>query len=195
MNIFERNNPDPNVQQYYRTASASMWLTLLNLSGESPLCDYSLMGRITTGFMGLIAVAFVTIPMGVLGAGFEDWLSPDEDGDGDEKADVEKADVEDDGEDKDKKDVDDADADGKDAGAAGEGEADVGGGTGEDTGDKTGDKQDGAAGSPKLTEGEHSATGDEATDNDKVPPLPNLNKRKTCGSHVGRPAASWAVRP
>lgn len=29
--------------------------------------------------MGLVGVAFVTIPMGVLGSGFEDWLGGDED--------------------------------------------------------------------------------------------------------------------
>lgn len=41
----ERNNPDPNMSKYYSSVPRAMWVTLLNLSGEAPLCDYTLVGR------------------------------------------------------------------------------------------------------------------------------------------------------
>eukprot|EP00397_Hematodinium_sp_SG-2012_P001397 GEMP01001399.1.p1 GENE.GEMP01001399.1~~GEMP01001399.1.p1 ORF type:complete len:1177 (+),score=258.16 GEMP01001399.1:112-3642(+) len=70
----ERDNPDEDMRKYYTSVFTSMWMTLLNLTGESPLSDYSTVGRWITGIMGLVAVGFVTIPMGVLGNGFADWL-------------------------------------------------------------------------------------------------------------------------
>ena len=35
------DNPDPAMSSYYTSIPVSMWMTLLNLNGESPLCDYS----------------------------------------------------------------------------------------------------------------------------------------------------------
>lgn len=74
----ERDNPDDSMQMYYTSIPCAMWMTLLNLTGESPVCDYTNAGKLITGFMGLIGVGFTTIPMGVLGAGFQDWLSEEE---------------------------------------------------------------------------------------------------------------------
>lgn len=34
----ERHNPDPDIRRHYRSVPEAMWITLLNLSGESPLC-------------------------------------------------------------------------------------------------------------------------------------------------------------
>jgi hypothetical protein len=48
-----------------------MWVTLLNLSGESPLCNYSLFGKIVTGVVGLFASGLFGIPIGIIGSGFE----------------------------------------------------------------------------------------------------------------------------
>ena len=42
--LSERNNPIDEVSQYYQTIPSSMWVTLLNLSGESPLADYTAVG-------------------------------------------------------------------------------------------------------------------------------------------------------
>eukprot|EP00899_Mesostigma_viride_P007563 jgi/Mesvir1/16808/Mv15172-RA.1 len=75
MYFAERDNPDLDVRQHYRSVPDAMWLTLLNLSGESPLCDYSTAGRIITALVGLFAVGLFSIPVGVLGAGFEEWVS------------------------------------------------------------------------------------------------------------------------
>ena len=43
----ERYNPDPNMTPYYESVPMAMWITMLNLSGEAPLCDYTLWGKVT----------------------------------------------------------------------------------------------------------------------------------------------------
>jgi Ion transport protein len=83
----ERDNPDDEMAQNYKSVPDSMWMTLLNLSGESPLAQYSIWGKIITGFLGLLATGLFGIPIGVLGAGFESVVArsavdtPDEDED------------------------------------------------------------------------------------------------------------------
>ena len=72
--ITERNNPDPEMAENYSTVPNSMWMTLLNLSGEAPLAQYSVWGKIATGFLGLFATALFGIPIGILGAGFEEVI-------------------------------------------------------------------------------------------------------------------------
>lgn len=74
MYFAERNNPDEDMRKYYSSVFVSMWMTLLNLTGEAPLCDYTVAGKFITAFMGLIGVGFVSIPMGLLGGGFQDML-------------------------------------------------------------------------------------------------------------------------
>jgi hypothetical protein len=70
----ERENPDSEMAGYYKTVPDSMWVTLLNLSGESPLSQYTLWGKIITGIIGLFATGLFGIPIGVLGAGFEELI-------------------------------------------------------------------------------------------------------------------------
>eukprot|EP00913_Durusdinium_trenchii_P025331 g23781.t1 len=78
----EHHNPDPEMAAHYSSVSTSMWVTLLNLSGEAPLCEYTTAlallslqlkrknsmgteaGKFISALMGLIGVGFVTIPMG-----------------------------------------------------------------------------------------------------------------------------------
>jgi len=72
--LTERDNPDPEMAENYKTVPHSMWLTLLNLSGEAPLAQYSGIGKVVTGILGLFATAIFGIPIGVLGAGFEEVL-------------------------------------------------------------------------------------------------------------------------
>jgi len=67
----ERDNPDPEMASNYNSVPNSMWMTLLNLSGEAPLAQYSLVGKIATGILGLFATAIFGIPIGILGGGFE----------------------------------------------------------------------------------------------------------------------------
>ncbi len=71
----ERNNPDPNVSKYYTSIPNAMWITMLNLSGESPLADFSTCGKIVSGIVGLFAVGVFAIPVGLIGACFEDFIS------------------------------------------------------------------------------------------------------------------------
>ena len=51
----ERDNPDEEMASFYKTVPDAMWVTLLNLSGESPLAQYSVAGKIATGILGLFA--------------------------------------------------------------------------------------------------------------------------------------------
>lgn len=70
----ERNNPNAEMASNYNTVPNSMWITLLNLSGEAPLCQYSLWGKVITGILGLFATGVFGIPIGILGAGFEELV-------------------------------------------------------------------------------------------------------------------------
>lgn len=45
----ERDNPDEDMKGYYSTIPNSMWVTLLNLSGECPLAHYSNVGKVIVG--------------------------------------------------------------------------------------------------------------------------------------------------
>ncbi len=71
----ERTNPDPNISKYYTSIPNAMWITMLNLSGESPLADYSTCGKIVSGVVGIFAVGVFAIPVGLVGASFEDFVS------------------------------------------------------------------------------------------------------------------------
>jgi len=81
----ERDNPDEEMALYYKTIPDAMWITLLNLSGECPLAHYSNIGKVIVGIIGLFATAVFGVPIGILGAGFEELVtseyddSPDED--------------------------------------------------------------------------------------------------------------------
>mmetsp|Transcript_6366 Transcript_6366/g.13166 ORF Transcript_6366/g.13166 Transcript_6366/m.13166 type:complete len:767 (-) Transcript_6366:464-2764(-) len=68
----ERDNPDPEMSSNYNSVPNSMWMTLLNLSGECPLAQYSVVGKFATGLLGLFATAIFGIPIGILGGGFEE---------------------------------------------------------------------------------------------------------------------------
>ena len=72
----ERNNPNEDMANYYKSVPHAMWVTLLNLSGECPLSYYSVYGKV---IMGIIALwgssAFFGITIGLLGSGFEDFIS------------------------------------------------------------------------------------------------------------------------
>jgi hypothetical protein len=71
----ERDNRDSEMASNYKSVPDSMWMTLLNLTGESPLAQYSVWGKIITGMLGLLATGLFGIPIGVLGAGFEMLVS------------------------------------------------------------------------------------------------------------------------
>jgi hypothetical protein len=78
-------------QRYrYRSVPAAMWMTLLNLTGEVPLDAYTKWGKVISGLMGIIAVASFSIPVGLLGGGFESmYLEGEGDDEDDEREDEE----------------------------------------------------------------------------------------------------------
>ncbi|CAN0027659.1 unnamed protein product, partial [Sphacelaria rigidula] len=45
----ESNGPDLNMTPYYQSVPMAMWVTMLNLSGEAPLCDYTIWGKVSPG--------------------------------------------------------------------------------------------------------------------------------------------------
>lgn len=53
----ERDNPNADVANYYKTIPHAMWITLLNLSGECPLAHYTCVGKVLMGVIGLFATA------------------------------------------------------------------------------------------------------------------------------------------
>ena len=53
--LAERDNPDSETREHYATMGESMWVTLINLTGEAPLCDYTLAGRCIVSFMMLVS--------------------------------------------------------------------------------------------------------------------------------------------
>jgi hypothetical protein len=70
----ERANPNVEMASYYNTIPNAMWITLLNLSGECPLVGYTTSGKVFICIIGLFAVGFISIPIGVLAAGFQDYV-------------------------------------------------------------------------------------------------------------------------
>jgi hypothetical protein len=79
--ISERDNPDQEMASNYVSVPDSMWMTLLNLSGENPLAHYSLFGKVATGLMGVFATALFGIPIGILGGGFEEVVEEENEDD------------------------------------------------------------------------------------------------------------------
>ena len=84
MYFAERQNADPEMRSYYNSVPNAMWMTLLNLSGEAPLCHYTLVGKILVGIIGVFATGFFGIPIGLLGAGFEEYIQDNEEDNEDE---------------------------------------------------------------------------------------------------------------
>jgi len=82
--LTERDNPDPEMASNYNTVPNSMWMTLLNLSGEAPLAQYSAWGKVATGILGLFATGIFGIPIGILGAGFEQVVEEENEDNADE---------------------------------------------------------------------------------------------------------------
>ena len=58
---------------FFTSAPDALWLTLVELSGNSPITAYTFPGRIVTLFQIFSTVWIVTIPMGLLAAAFQDW--------------------------------------------------------------------------------------------------------------------------
>jgi len=87
----ERDSLDEEMAMYYKTIPDAMWITLLNLSGECPLAHYSSVGKVIVGIIGLFATAIFGVPIGILGAGFEELVTSEYEDSPDEDANVDPA--------------------------------------------------------------------------------------------------------
>jgi voltage-gated potassium channel len=66
----ERNNKSDDMGSHFQSIPLAMFPTLLMLTGEFPLSDFTAAGQIVAGFVAVVAVAIFAVPTSVLGAGF-----------------------------------------------------------------------------------------------------------------------------
>lgn len=64
----EKNNPA--LGHHYQSIPQAMFPTLLMLTGEYPLADFTATGQVIAGAIAIVAVAIFAVPTGVLGSGF-----------------------------------------------------------------------------------------------------------------------------
>lgn len=70
----ERTNPDPTMKANYKSVPDSMWIALLMLAHQDPLTYYTALGKVVVACVGLFGVGLFGIPVGILGAGFHEWV-------------------------------------------------------------------------------------------------------------------------
>jgi hypothetical protein len=51
-----------------------MWMTLLNLQGEAPLADYTVLGKVITALLGMFAVGVFAVPTGIVASQFSGFV-------------------------------------------------------------------------------------------------------------------------
>jgi len=71
----ERDNPIPSMREQYQTMLGSLWMTLLNMSGEYPIADYTTLGRIVSTCVAFVAIAAFGIAPAILADGIADGLA------------------------------------------------------------------------------------------------------------------------
>jgi len=59
----------------FSTGAGSAWLVLLNLTGEYPLANYALWGRLLSVLSSLCAIGVFAIPTGIVADGLEAALA------------------------------------------------------------------------------------------------------------------------
>merc|ERR1719440_496545 len=71
----ERNNSRADVASEFSTVPKAMWITLLNLTGEYPIADYTTAGKILSTFVAFFAIAAFGIPVAILVDGMSDQFA------------------------------------------------------------------------------------------------------------------------
>jgi voltage-gated potassium channel len=66
----ERNNRSGEMGTHFQSIPLSMFPTLLMLTGEFPLSDFTPVGQVVSCFIAIIAVAIFAVPTSILGSGF-----------------------------------------------------------------------------------------------------------------------------
>jgi hypothetical protein len=75
MYFAEQRNTDPEMRAEFSTGAGSAWLVLLNLTGEYPLANYALWGRLLSVLSSLCAIGVFAIPTGIVADGLEAALA------------------------------------------------------------------------------------------------------------------------
>lgn len=70
----ERNSSNPGIKSEFQTLTGALWITLLNFTGEYPLADYSVTGKIINIFVAFLAIALFGLPTAILADGISDKL-------------------------------------------------------------------------------------------------------------------------
>eukprot|EP00892_Ulva_mutabilis_P008640 jgi/Ulvmu1/6148/UM028_0004.1 len=66
----ERDRVSEEMGDHFQSIPGSMFPTLLMLTGEFPLSDFTPIGQVIAGFVAIVAVAIFAVPTSVLGSGF-----------------------------------------------------------------------------------------------------------------------------
>lgn len=74
MHNLEKFNDDDEYQERFGSAGSAMFYTLLMMSGEFPLADFTVLGKLLGCVICVGAVMLFAIPTGVLGGGFEEVI-------------------------------------------------------------------------------------------------------------------------
>lgn len=61
---------NPALGNFFQSIPASLFPTLLMLTGEYPLAEFTAKGQVVAGFIAIVAVAVFAVPTAVIGSGF-----------------------------------------------------------------------------------------------------------------------------
>lgn len=61
---------NPALGNCFQSIPASLFPTLLMLTGEYPLAEFTAKGQVVAGFIAIVAVAVCAVPTAVIGSGF-----------------------------------------------------------------------------------------------------------------------------
>jgi len=65
----ERHSPDVKVAEHFATMPDSLWMTLLNFTGEYPVADYTTVGKLISTVVAFVAIAVFGVPVAILSDG------------------------------------------------------------------------------------------------------------------------------
>eukprot|EP00927_Polykrikos_kofoidii_P049510 TRINITY_DN43560_c0_g1_i1.p1 TRINITY_DN43560_c0_g1~~TRINITY_DN43560_c0_g1_i1.p1 ORF type:complete len:1312 (+),score=100.06 TRINITY_DN43560_c0_g1_i1:454-3936(+) len=65
---FESTNPDIGTRKHFSSVEDSLWMTLLDFTGEVPVNDHTPFGKAVHTVIMLVGISIFSLPMGILGA-------------------------------------------------------------------------------------------------------------------------------
>jgi len=67
----ERYNPDDAMREHFSSVPRSMWMSMLDLTSEAPVCDHMSQGKFVHSVIMLVGISLFTVPIGIFGAAFQ----------------------------------------------------------------------------------------------------------------------------